>query len=225
MGIETFVGAYAYLIKPRPGASTLAWEVGCFPEKVPYIAVWDYEKGRTMTLGDSFGLAFWSSYAGRGSQNQYSLDILMNMILYSIKRDVPTEVLVFNRMRTSFVKFRTKMALLVSLMEFAQKFGANDQRMERIVAELEEEASLAKDHYLLGEFEECEAIMDSLFDEKFREAEAMMMVLKKRALMWVYLVEWSAVTATLMISSFFLWTIMVRRRLYRAVKVTRPKTR
>ena len=45
--------------------------------------------------------------------------------------------------------------------------------------------------------------------------------LKERALLWVYVVEWATVTATLMICGFALWTVMIRRRLYREAGLTR----
>ena len=45
--------------------------------------------------------------------------------------------------------------------------------------------------------------------------------MKDRALMWIYIIEWFTVTATLFISGFLLWTLMVRRRLYGEVGVTR----
>jgi hypothetical protein len=45
--------------------------------------------------------------------------------------------------------------------------------------------------------------------------------MKDRALAWVYVTEWLAITGTTMICGYVLWAIMVRRRLYRAVRVTR----
>jgi len=220
LGIETFMGAYAYRIIPKEGAKTLAWQIGGFNSEIPYMATWNYEKGRTMTLGDSFGLAFWSSYAGRTSQNPYSLDILMNMVLYLSRRKVPTEVLVFHRMRTSFIEYRTKMGLLVSLMEFVQGFGANDRRIDGMVGELQGRVSEAEKEYLSGNFDQCQSVMDQVFTD-LRKVEQMTLKLKERALLWVFMVEWLVVTATLMISSFLVWTIMIRRRLYKAVHVTR----
>ena len=220
LGIENFIGAYAYKIIPKDGARILAWQIGGFNTPVPYMATWNYENGRTMTLGDSFGLAFWSSYAGRSSQNPYSLDILMNMVLYLTKRRVPTEVLVFHRMRTSFIEYRTKMGLLVSLMEFVQGFGANDRRIEEMIGELQARVSEAEREYLSENFVQCQSIMDQVFTD-LDKVQRMTLKLKERALMWVFMVEWLVVTATLMISSFLVWTFMIRRRLYKAVHVTR----
>ena len=46
-------------------------------------------------------------------------------------------------------------------------------------------------------------------------------MLKQRALFWIYLTEWLAVTAVLLLSGFVLWTLMIRRRLYGEVRSTR----
>ncbi len=42
-----------------------------------------------------------------------------------------------------------------------------------------------------------------------------------RALIWVYVSEWFVVTGTSLASAFVLWTLMVRRRMYREVDITR----
>jgi hypothetical protein len=41
--------------------------------------------------------------------------------------------------------------------------------------------------------------------------------------MWVYIIEWFVAVSTLFISGFILWTLMVRRRLYREIDATRLK--
>jgi len=220
LGIEKFIGYHAFRIIPRQGVRTVAWQIGGFSGRVPYMATWEYGEGRTMTLGDSFGLAFWSDYAGRASQNEYGLDILMNMVLYLIKREVPTDVLVFHRMRTTFTRFRTEMSLLISLAEFAQRFGASDAAIEEVVDSLREQGELAEELYMNLDFEESQRVIGSAFEE-FEESESRIKRLKERALMWVYLIEWMVVTATIMLSGYLVWSIMVRRRLYREVSVTR----
>jgi hypothetical protein len=221
LGIEKYRGVHAYMIIPREGATALAWNIGSFVARVPYMASWAYGEARTMTLGDSFGLAFWSSYSGKGtSTNPYGLDILMNMVLYLTGRRVPTEVMVFHRLRGSFVEFRTRIGLLISLMDFAQKFGANDRRLGGLAAELEEGYDQAKALYLEQKFQESEAAMEELMVE-LEASGKQVRAMKERALLWVYIVEWLVTTATLMISSFIVWTLMVQRRLYRTVRATR----
>jgi hypothetical protein len=45
--------------------------------------------------------------------------------------------------------------------------------------------------------------------------------LKNTAILWIFIVEWITVTATFAIGTFVVWTLMVRRRLYREVSQTR----
>ena len=55
--------------------------------------------------------------------------------------------------------------------------------------------------------------MESLLDEALR--------LKDHVLVWIYLIEWLTVTGVFLVAGFTLWTLMIRRRLYREVAVTR----
>jgi hypothetical protein len=45
--------------------------------------------------------------------------------------------------------------------------------------------------------------------------------LKDRALLWVYVVEWLTITAASLLTGFAIWTLMIRRALYREVSSTR----
>jgi len=47
------------------------------------------------------------------------------------------------------------------------------------------------------------------------------MQLKDQAMLWIYLIEWSVVTATFALGGIVLWSLMVRRKLYREVQETR----
>jgi uncharacterized membrane protein YgdD (TMEM256/DUF423 family) len=66
--------------------------------------------------------------------------------------------------------------------------------------------------------ESCEPI-----EVMIRELEQQAVELKNQALIWVYAVEWLAVTGTALFCGFILWTIMVQRRLYKEVRVTKAK--
>ncbi len=222
LGVERFLGEDSRFIILRPGASALAYQVGNFPgyRDVPYIAVWEYGKGRTMTTGDAFGHTFWSSYRGTSSDNIYALDILMNLIFYATHRKVAEDVQAFHMARSYFMEFRTRMAVLLGLKDFVEKFGARTRSVDEMVARLEELNREAGDRYVQQDFEGCEQVMKEAFD-LFKETEVATVKLKQRALMWVYLVEWLATTSVLLFSGFLLWSLMVRRQLYRGVGYTR----
>jgi hypothetical protein len=112
------------------------------------------------------------------------------------------------------------MGLMLSLIEFLERLGASDRRVAGIILELEEKLSASKEYYLLGDYAESEQILGSAL-EGFVDAERLAKEMKDRALAWVYVTEWLAITGTTMICGYVLCAIMVRRRLYRAVRVTR----
>ena len=57
--------------------------------------------------------------------------------------------------------------------------------------------------------------------ERFDRISQESVKIKDRALMWVYMTEWLAVMGTLAICGSIIWALMVKRRLYKEVSVTR----
>lgn len=47
--------------------------------------------------------------------------------------------------------------------------------------------------------------------------------IQEKALFSIYLIEWFTVTGTAMLSAFILYTLMMKRRYYREVKLTRAR--
>ena len=58
-------------------------------------------------------------------------------------------------------------------------------------------------------------------DERITELHEETIRLKDRALFWIYMVEWAVTTGSGLLAGFVLWTLMVKRRLYRDVGATR----
>jgi hypothetical protein len=225
LGIEKFRGRCAHRIICKQGTRTIAWALGESFGKIPYMITWDYAEGRGMTIGDALQLTFWSDYASiknpgyETTQNPYGLDILMNMVLYLTDGNLPSDVLVVHNMRAQFIEYRIKMSLLASLADFAEKFGADGSRMGKLMSPISDKYRQAKESYLGQDFETAGDLMNSIFEE-ISEAENQVVKMKDEVLLWVYVVEWLTVTSTLMISGFIIWTVMVRRRLYRQVGTT-----
>jgi len=67
---------------------------------------------------------------------------------------------------------------------------------------------------------EIKAALEQAFEE-LKKVSDESVVMKEKALFWIYMVEWFTVMGTSVLTGFVLWTLMVRRRLYREVKVTR----
>lgn len=63
-------------------------------------------------------------------------------------------------------------------------------------------------------------MVDRLIEDS-RQANDVAMDELNRALLWIHVINWLVVCGTFMASGFVLWTLMVRRRLYREVASTR----
>jgi hypothetical protein len=112
------------------------------------------------------------------------------------------------------------MAVLVSLKDFIDKFGANTQGIQDEMLGLESMYAKAAGYYMESDFAAADDAIRSALGE-FAAAEEVARKEKDAALFWVYVVEWLMTSSTLFVSGFVLWTLMVRRRLYRAVEATR----
>jgi hypothetical protein len=214
-GVEEVAGAVSRYVIPREGSGTMAYQYGNFPGLgyVPYIVVWDYGKGRTVTCG---GFDAW--FLDRA--NLYGPDLFMNLIFYSTGRRLIEDVEVFHRIKGFFRDFRNRLEYLISLMDFVDRFGANTEKIQRDVWELQDMGKLASGCYVEQDFRMAQEALDDAFDY-FRGAEATAKRVKDSALWWVYMVEWATTTAVVFLSSFALWTLMVRRRLYKEVSSTK----
>ena len=85
---------------------------------------------------------------------------------------------------------------------------------------MDSEASAALDQYLEQDYDSLISTMASA-SSKLNEISALAVRLKDQALFWVFISEWLAVTSAAIVAGLVVWTLMVRRRAYRPVKVTR----
>ncbi len=220
------VSAYSAhgLVVAREAAETLAWQTG-FPGKgrVGYIVAWEYGEGRSITTGDFLGNGWLGYPSFGGSGNQYSPDILMNMILWITHRGLITRdtVDIFHSLKGVITEFVTRLSALISLRDFVDKFGANTEKIQDEILNLEDLYNEGTKKYVdqqdfSGAYSDLKKGL-----EEFSNAEAVAQKVKDRALLWIYIIEWLITTSALFISGFILWTLMVRRRLYREVEVTK----
>lgn len=208
--------ASSRLVIAKEGAGVLAWQVGNHPGgQVDYLVAWDYDQGRTMTCGHVLPKGWFDWEA-----NEYGPDLLMNMILYMAQKDLIEDVVLFHNLKSSFVEFRSRIVALISLRDFVDKFGANTQPIQKEIRELDEMYQQGYDLYLDQDFQASQDVMQAVLG-RFSEAEDLARRVKDNALLWVYVIEWLVTASTLFISGFILWSLMVRRKMYREVQATR----
>jgi len=207
------------IVQPKEGARVLAvdaidrssyagWEN-------PFFSTWIYHTGRVFTMtGD------WTPGGGWLFMHwEYLPDFVTNLMLYCAGRPIPQDLELVHTVRQKMSALSSRKIIITSLVEFVERFGANPNRILRVVSQVDEARKKATDLYLQQDFQgalvetnEALKLMD--------EAEALSEKVKKEALMWVYLIEWLSVTATALLCGFVLWTVMIRRRLYREVTTT-----
>jgi hypothetical protein len=113
-----------------------------------------------------------------------------------------------------------QVVMTTSVIEFMDKFGANPRQFETQIADLNRRQREAETAYIQGELQEAARILTET-NSQLREISSEMMEAKNRAMLLIFIAELLAVSGTAMISGFILWTMMVKRRLYREVEATK----
>ncbi|MBU7004488.1 MAG: hypothetical protein HXS50_02890 [Theionarchaea archaeon] len=155
-----------------------------------------------------------------GEYWEYCLDLGSNLVIYLDKRPVPQDLALVHAVREKIFEIYTRRGIVVGLISFLDAFGANTMQIETDLDEVDQAIKLATPLYLQLQWEESLEAFRKV-GEMMREIESGAMRFKDRALLWVYFIEWLAVTGTALIAGVILWSIMVRRRLYREVKRTK----
>jgi len=197
----------------KPGAEQLA-HVVVTSGNHPLMVTWRLEKSRVFALTSEIH-RFWE-----GEQWDYGYDLGCNLMIHLDDRPVPQDIQLVHAARSKMIRTTTRRALLMALLDFTEAFGANTKRMIPLFEEMDEAISQAGRYYLelhfdemLQEYGQVESIMV--------EAEQEAVKLKNETLMWVHITEWLVVTGTAMTVGAVLWTLMVKRKLYKQVAVTR----
>lgn len=146
----------------------------------------------------------------------------LNICFYTSGRDILEfdEILNMKRVKSQLLHFRELESMFQGVVDFVSKVGANTAESEAILLEaqiLRDEAEL---DYLEGAYESATDTIDEALEVVNRAMDAAMEA-KDRALTWIYISEWLATSAVAMLSGFVLWSLMVRRILYRGVGITR----
>ena len=224
VGIENVHGFAGRNMIARPGSSVLAsmaGDHGFLEEGNPFSLYWEYEEGRTLTVSEWFGHPFWGDYGSdiHISDNPYGQELFINLLLYITDRPIFEDIAEIHQLKRDIAEYRIRRDNLISAIDFATKFGANLLPVEKELARIEGERKDADGFYLEGDYSQCSSILRSTVNDLqavFNQA----IDLKNRALTFVFLCEWLAVTGVLVISGSVLYEVMIRRRAYREVMTT-----
>ncbi len=203
------------LVKLRQGATLLAHVRSLDFENHPAMVTWELDNGaRTFSLTGEIHTF------SRPNVWEYSLDFGSNLMIYLDGRPVPQDLELIHTVRQKMVEVRTRKSLLLGLLDFCNSVGANTEEMMARIDSVDNRISGIMPDYLGLRFQKVLEVYQEV-EIDLEEMERDAIKLKDRALLWVYIIEWLSVTGVGMACGFFLWSVMIRRRLYRTVGTTR----
>ncbi len=187
-----------------PGDWLVSWQTGS-------------RGGLFWAVADDLDHAWWSPRT-----NDYGMDIFLNILLYSTGRRLPQDISMLHELRNRYWRYNEERLLLYSLLEFVDRFGGNTASIEQRITGVDDlkEASFAR--YREQDYEAAWNTIDRALAQILSAANDAMK-LKDRALLWVYITEWLAVTGTFFACGFVVYSLLVRRKLYKEVGVTRAE--
>jgi len=173
--------------------------------------------GEGMTVANAMGLERFSQPYYEWS---YYKDYFINHAYFSAKIEIPEDLELVHRVREQLETFRDQRSFVIGTIDFIDKFNANTRPVEEMLAETTPMREEAEELYIDQRYEESAAVLQ-MATERFEEINEAAVKLKDQALLWIYIIEWSAVSATSLVTGVIIWALMVRRKLYREVGITR----
>ncbi len=147
-------------------------------------------------------------------------DFVLNHAYHLAQVKIPEDLAMIHELRENFARYLAERTMADWLLEFVSKFGANTRSVEAMLADLHREKEDAEDLYLQEDYSKASDAMAQVL-QGFRRISDESVKIRRRALLWVHVTEYLAVTGTCILTSFLVWALMVKRRLYRDVSVTK----
>ncbi len=177
-----------------------------------------------MDMGEGMSEAFVFDWGGNGPQDfhrwVYAPVVISNLIYYIARVAIPDDLSLFLRLRTQLTKYFSMRRYVTSILDFAEKFGANLRKAEKALTDSDEGRKEVLALYLEGDHEASLASLDGAMGD-LDDVTQLALKAKDEALFWVYVIEWFTVSGTGMLCGAVIWSLMVKRAVYREVGRTR----
>jgi len=199
---------------PKDGSSV--WAVTDHPKGYPFLTYWRVGEGAVMNFASKFpnGVAPWAR------EWRYFPQAMIYMVYRLADKRLPEDPAIYEELTRQIIELNEMRSYLIELLSFVENFGGRINSLHDWIVETDGKKALADQSYMNGDFDECLARLADVKEEQLAISLAAIDA-KQDALLWVYLVEWCSLMATFMVSGIVLWTLMIRRRLYRQVGTSR----
>jgi hypothetical protein len=181
----------------------------------PAMVYWDWGSGRSLAY-----IHRWHSQTGNFYKWKYHPDFLCHTIYFTAQEGIPNDLGLVHDVRAKMVQAESNRIVLLSTMELADKFGANVAPIGRELSEIHFSKREADRLYIDQEFAAASSRLDIILDE-IDSLVQKTLELKDRTMNWIFTIQYLVITGTSMFAGFVIWSLMVRRRLYSEVGLTR----
>jgi len=203
------------LVAPKPDAELI---LTSRPGSHPVLLYHEYGKGASMFHTPDW-TPLWGQYVNRW---EYFGDYVCDMLYYLSGLKVPDDPALMHTLRQYFGDYDVRKQMILNLAEFIDKFGANTGALDKKLGDLHQDRAEASRLYVEQDYDGALTKIRQVLDE-LEEVQDFALRLKDRAMFWIYITEVSAVTGVSLIAGTAVWFLMVKRKLYREVSVTRIK--
>lgn len=199
---------------PKEGSQL--WATINHPQRYPLMTYWEIGQGAALCFASKFpnGVRPWTRDWDHFAQ------AVIYLVYRTTDKDLPGDPLLHRNLLTSFQDYEQMNSMVISLFSFIEMFGGRADALYERLDEIVAEKGRAEEIYMEGGFEDCWNIMAQIKVEQFSVMKASLEA-RDSALLWVHITEWCAITGTSILGGILVWALMVRRRLYRDVEVTR----
>jgi len=220
LGMENVYGVNWHYMTPRQGSVTWA---DMQPNNSPWLVSWrpgGTDAGMMWIFTGTFDHSWWALSYGYKGDNPYVIDMVTNLLFHSFGMPLIEDIHARREARRVLYHFQAQKLLVLHMIEWADRFGANLIPLNDKLKELELEVGKARGLYVNQEYDATISFMESMSSEIIGITEEAVR-LKNEAMAWVYVIEYLVVTSTSMVAGFAVWSLMVQRSRYRTVDTTR----
>jgi hypothetical protein len=187
-------------------------------EAYQWMALWIQGEGKVLGETQVF------SSLGAGARMREDWDWWQDFVIYltylAADKAIPADIIQAHRIREEINTHIAQASLMVSLLEFVERFGISTVDLYSDLDDINLLKMRAEEHYRQEDYDGAAEVFEEI-NSAWGELNVKAIRVKENALIWVYMIEWLVVTSAAIISGTVVWTLMIRRRMYREIGTTR----
>ncbi len=201
----------------KPGAQLIA-RARSASQAYPWMAWWTQGEGKVLGEAQVF------SSLGGGARMREEWDWWQDFVIYltylAADKPIPADIIRAHRIREEINTHIAQASLMVSLLEFVERFGISTVDLYSELDDINVLKMQAEEHYRQDDYDSAAEVFEEI-NSAWSELNMKAIRVKENALIWVYIIEWLIVTSAAIISGTVVWTLMIRRKMYKEIATTR----